>query len=171
MKRATHLILVVLFVVVWPVYGQTPTTAVDYYNRGVQRHHAGDLDGAIADYNKAIGIDPRHATAYYNRGIARKAKGDLDGAIADYTKAIEIDPRRAAYHNRGLARKAEGDLDGAIADYTKAIEVDPKSARSYENRGLALLTKGRDQEAEQDFKKIEKQASDIKQARKAPPKP
>ena len=35
MKRAIHLIpLVVLFVLVSAVQGQTPTTAVDYYNRG-----------------------------------------------------------------------------------------------------------------------------------------
>ncbi len=36
MKRATLLILlVVLFVVVWPVLGQTATTAADYVIRGV----------------------------------------------------------------------------------------------------------------------------------------
>ena len=101
----------------------------------------------------------------------------LLSAVQGQTPTTAVD-----YNNRGLAQKGKGDLDGAIADYTKAIEIDPRNAEAYKNRGLALLTKGRDQEAEQDFKKaieldpklkptIEKQASEIKEARKAIPKP
>jgi len=51
----------------------------------------GDLDGATADFNKAIEIDPRHAAAYNSRGVATQAHDDLDGAISDYEKASEID--------------------------------------------------------------------------------
>jgi len=53
----------------------------------------GDLDGAIADYTKAIELKPDSALAYYNRSDAKQAKGDLDGANADHTKATEIDSR------------------------------------------------------------------------------
>jgi Flp pilus assembly protein TadD len=136
-------LLGLLFIVVWPVQGQTPTTHADYYNRGIDRQAKGDLDGAIADYTKAIEIDPRSAHAYNSRGNLRDAKGDHDGAIADFTKAIEIDPRDAdAYNNRGGARKAKGDLDGAIADYTKYIELEPRDADGYNNRGGARKAKG-----------------------------
>ena len=51
----------------------------------------GDLDGAIADYNRAIELNPKYASAYYNRGNAKEAKGDLDGAIADFKRATEVD--------------------------------------------------------------------------------
>lgn len=38
-----------------------PTGAVDYFDRGFERYGngKGDLDGAIADYNKAIEINPQ----------------------------------------------------------------------------------------------------------------
>jgi len=46
MKRATLLILlVVLFVVVWPVLGQTATTAADYVIRGVEKDQKGNHAG------------------------------------------------------------------------------------------------------------------------------
>ena len=54
-----------------------------------------DYDRAIADYTKAIEIDPKFADAYYNRGLAYCYKQDYDRAITDYTKAIEIDPKFA----------------------------------------------------------------------------
>jgi tetratricopeptide (TPR) repeat protein len=52
----------------------------------------GKYDEAIADYTKAISLDPNDATAYTNRGLAYESKGEVDRAIADYTKAIEINP-------------------------------------------------------------------------------
>ncbi|HBE16890.1 MAG TPA: hypothetical protein DDW51_04565, partial [Cyanobacteria bacterium UBA11367] len=58
-----------------------------YYNRGVARSALGDKEGAIADYNQAIDINPNDAEAYNNRGVARSALGDKEGEIADYNQA------------------------------------------------------------------------------------
>ena len=114
-----------------------------YYNRGIAKRAKGDLDGAIADYTKAIELKPDYAVAYSNRGAAKQAKGDLDGAIADFTKAIELKPDYPhAYVNRGIAKRAKGDSDGAIADCTKAIELKPDYAEAYSNRGGAKRAKG-----------------------------
>jgi tetratricopeptide (TPR) repeat protein len=61
---------------------------------------------AIADYTKAIEINPNYASTYYNRGILKKDLKDYSGAIADYTKAIEINPNYAiAYYNRGNSKE------------------------------------------------------------------
>src|ERR1043166_1930531 len=62
-----------------------------YNNRGNAKDAKGDLDGAIADYDRAIELDPKYASAYYNRGDAKDDKGDLDGAIADFKRATELD--------------------------------------------------------------------------------
>src|SRR6267378_173670 len=130
MKRLPRLLLLVfLFVVVWPVHGQTPTTAADYVNRGIEEHQKGDYDGAIADFTKAIEIDPRAADAYMARGDARKNKGDLDGAITDYTKAIEIDPSNAIGYNNlawllaTASKDSARDGKKAVAYATKACEL------------------------------------------------
>src|SRR4029077_18844208 len=111
---------------------QTSAAADDYNSRGLAKEAKGDYDGAIADFNRAIELDPKLAIFYTNRGLAKEAKGDLDGAIADYTRAIELDPKQpGAYMNRGLAKEAKGDLDGAIPDFNRANELDPRLAFFY----------------------------------------
>ena len=52
----------------------------------------GKYDDAIADYDKAIALDPNVALAYTNRRVAYEQKGDKDQAIADFRKVLEINP-------------------------------------------------------------------------------
>jgi tetratricopeptide (TPR) repeat protein len=114
----------------------------------------GDGAAAIADYSKAIEIDPRSLQTYVNRGNARYRKGDKAGAIADYNKAIEIDPRQPkAYNNRASMREENGDLDGALADYTQAIEIDARYSKAYHLRGNLKKKKGDAEGALADFLK------------------
>ena len=110
---------------------QTSAFAPYYNNRGLAKEGKGDQDGAIADYSRAIELDPKFAAgAYSNRGLAKEAKGDHDGAIADYSRAIELDPKQPrVYINRGFAKQAKGDVDGAIADYNRASELAAKLAK------------------------------------------
>ncbi len=125
-----------------------------YYNRGIARSDLGDKQSAIADYNKAIEINPNLATAYFNRGVARSDLGDKQSAIADYNKAIEINPNYAdAYFNRGVARSDLGDKQSAIADYNKAIEINPNYAYAYYGRGNARAALGETKDAIADFEK------------------
>ena len=119
-----------------------------YHHRGTIRNEKGDQDGAIADINEAIRLDPENADNYNVRGLARLAKGNKDGAMADYNEAIRLDPKLAlAYYNRGIARQEKGDQDGAIADYSEAIRLDPNYAPAYNNRGTVRQEKG-DQDGE-----------------------
>jgi|TARA_B100000959_G_scaffold72699_1_gene77205 tetratricopeptide (TPR) repeat protein len=40
------------------------------------KYARGNYQGAIADYNKAIEINPQYANAYYNRGLTKRKLGD-----------------------------------------------------------------------------------------------
>jgi tetratricopeptide (TPR) repeat protein len=100
--------------------------AADYANRGFAYFDSGELDHAIADYDKAIQLDPKFAQAYSGRCAVKIKKGDLTHAIADCDQAIVLDPKLAiAYNNRGLAKQAQGDTAGAAADTARAQQLDP----------------------------------------------
>ena len=49
-----------------------------------------DYYGAIADFTKAIEINPNFANAYNNRGVTKEKNGDLNGACADWRKASSL---------------------------------------------------------------------------------
>ncbi|HYY93402.1 MAG TPA: tetratricopeptide repeat protein [Pyrinomonadaceae bacterium] len=103
-----------------------PQTAADYNNRGIARRKSGDLDGAIADATKAIGLNPDYAAAYNNRGNARKNKGDYDGAIADYTKVIALDAGYANAYN-SLAWLLATAPKQELRDGKRAVELARKA--------------------------------------------
>jgi tetratricopeptide (TPR) repeat protein/S1-C subfamily serine protease len=129
-------------------------TADDFFLQGIDRAIADNLQGAIADFDKAISFNHNYVSAYLNRGAARADLGDTQGAIADYDKAISLNPNYAlAYLNRGVARSKLGAKRGAIADYDKAISLNPNDALSYNNRGVARSELGDKKGAIADYDK------------------
>ena len=98
--------------------------AVVHFKKGHSYQEKGQWDKAIAEYNKAIELNPEYAEAYYNRGLAHYHKGQYDQAISDYNKAIEINPEYAVvYHNRGSAYIKLDQSDRACDDYQKACDL------------------------------------------------
>jgi hypothetical protein len=53
----------------------------------------GDFQGVIADYNKALRLDPKLDRGYINRAIVRYEVGDAAGAVAD----LRIVPLRETF--------------------------------------------------------------------------
>jgi serine/threonine protein kinase len=87
-------------------------------------YNLGDKQGAIADYNQAIKLNPNFAFPYNNRGWAKYNLGDKQGAIADYNQAIKLNPDFAVpYYNRGLIYKELNDNEKAIKDFRQAAKL------------------------------------------------
>src|SRR5215207_5534741 len=80
--------------------------AIAYYKRGLAYQFKGDLDRAIADYNKAIELRPRSARAYESRGSAYASKGVYTNAVADVTKASELAARKTSDDRPSTSRRA-----------------------------------------------------------------
>lgn len=113
-----------------------PNNVVAYMNRGTAREAAGDLDGALADYEAAIQRSPDYADPYFGRGNVRRVRGDLDGALADYEAMIRLRPHDPmGYANRGALRHVKEDLVGAAEDYRRTLEL---AAEDWVFRGIVL---------------------------------
>ncbi len=106
--------------------------------RGLAFANIGEFKKAIADYSKALELDPKHTNAWHNRGIAHYRSYDYEKAVADHTKALELSPKFApAWSRRGHAYVRLGKRAQARADFTKSLELDPKNAQIWHSRGLA----------------------------------
>ena len=120
-----------------------PDQPAVWSNRGNVRVSQNKIDDAIADYDRAIGLDPLQPDAYLNRGAAYEARGEWQKAIADYNRVLKISPDDpAAYNNRGNAKGGQGDWAAALADYEQSITIQPSFSLGYANYGIALFEVG-----------------------------
>src|SRR6266550_4347230 len=122
------------------------------------RHAAGEggqLNEAIAHYQKAVQLNTSYADAYNNLGVAFLRSGQVDQAIADYKKAVAINPESAEMqYNLGNALAHQGNWADAIACYQAAVSTERdsvKAAKIRNNLGAALERLGTSDEALEQF--------------------
>jgi tetratricopeptide (TPR) repeat protein len=109
-----------------------PRAAEAYYNRGVARMQLNQLEGALADFNKAIEINPKDPDAWNNRGLIYNRLGKPGNAVSDFSMAIELDDLYGkAYCNRGLVYLKLGRTTEAEEDLKKAARLGVKEAEDY----------------------------------------
>ena len=59
---------------------------------GNYKLHHGNWAGALADFNRALEMNPKNADVYARRGVARQLEGDFSGALSDYDQFIALKP-------------------------------------------------------------------------------
>ncbi|MHB1557456.1 MAG: tetratricopeptide repeat protein [Isosphaeraceae bacterium] len=110
---------------------------------------------AVAQFTRAIRIDPFLADAYGGRGAAYQGLRDFPRALADLDEAIQRDPRLVtAYLRRAQVRVETGEIDGALADLERVLEIQPTDPELYLTRGICLHRKGQFLDAAADFHRV-----------------
>jgi superkiller protein 3 len=105
-------------------------------------------DEAIAEYQRAIELDPKYAYPHNGLGSVYYDLKRYDEAIAEYQRSVELDPKYATPHNNlGNVYYDLKRYDAAIAEYQQAIQIDPKFAEAYSNLADVLETVERMDEA------------------------
>lgn len=111
--------------------------AASFYEQGLEKAQAGEIDEAIALFSKSIELQPEDYFSWYNRGIARSMVHEYEAALPDFEQVVKLAPDyKKGYLNRGTTKKRLTDYEGAMADYSYAIKLDPNYAEAYYNRGL-----------------------------------
>jgi tetratricopeptide (TPR) repeat protein len=68
-----------------------PSDAKVFRERGIFAYRSGNLDGAIAEFDRAIQLDPKFSAAYIDRGIVLYRLQKFDQAFADIAQAKRIE--------------------------------------------------------------------------------
>jgi tetratricopeptide (TPR) repeat protein len=109
-----------------------PTNHAACLRRGLAKEKLGDLEGAVADFDRAIQGAPNDSIAWNVRGWVKYLKKDFDGAIDDAGRAIRLDPNSgAAYGTRAWARYGNGDIPGAVEDFRRAVGLLPSGSADF----------------------------------------
>jgi tetratricopeptide (TPR) repeat protein len=137
-----------------------------FNNRGDALRLKTEYEQAIADFDRALRLNPDFAYAYNNRGLAWSGKREYGKAIADFSQAVRLDPELIEAQNNTawllatcpderfrngrrsveLAKKAcelsgwtlPGALDTLAAAYAEAGKFD--LAVKYEKQAIELTT-------------------------------
>ena len=108
--------------------------ADDYYSKGSQYYRQGQYENSIAEFTKAIALDPDYVSAYNDRGLSYFYLKLYDKALDDYNKALSITPYAHGYACRGVLYGTLGRFDDALGELNKAIALDPGFADAYAAR-------------------------------------
>jgi tetratricopeptide (TPR) repeat protein len=98
--------------------------AAAHYNRGLAFDQKGDVDRAMADYTKAIELEPTDPSPFINRGRIYMNRREYDRAIADYDKAFVVAPGLVlARFNKAVALDRAGRPQEATHEYRTFLQV------------------------------------------------
>jgi len=101
-----------------------PTNDNGYFNRSIAYYSMGQIDNALADYDKYLEFNPYNADVLYESGMILRSKGKNQESIERLTRAIQIKPNLGiAYLERARAYMQAGNRAAAQADYQRAQQL------------------------------------------------
>ena len=107
-----------------------PTNAQAWFLRGVLHEHTRRHTNAIADFDRAITLDPK-PIAFQHRGTEHFRAGNFDKSVSDFDKFIELVPRQAAQHwQRGISLYYAGKFEEGAKQFELHKTVNPNDVEN-----------------------------------------
>ena len=108
--------------------------AHEYYELGnasiLQAHN---LRAALANYDKALSLDPSHVDAWIRKGVTLQDQGEYEDALQCFNRAAELSTANFKVHyNRGKNHLLCERTEQAVADFDKAVSLKPEHAKAHE---------------------------------------
>lgn len=122
------------------------------YNKRGETYRLEDYDKAIADFDKAIRIDPSLADALFNKGKLYLALENQKEAIIYLTQALDIDPKNNdARRIRATCLTVSKEYEKAAADYTLLLENGINDSETYLQRAKLYDNLGKQAKSLSDY--------------------
>lgn len=142
-------------------------SAYYYVERGLLYFEGYELEKAIADYERALELEPDDVFAYNNAGYTYQTMGDIEKAKKMLEKAIEImenggDQTRLPLSNLADCYEVEKDYEKAIACYEKDLQLFPQAYTYYKEIADLKSMLGKVEEAVSAYKKYSEEANNLK---------
>ncbi|PWU07938.1 MAG: hypothetical protein C5B50_30525 [Verrucomicrobia bacterium] len=123
-------------------------------NMGTMDARQGRFGDAMAQFNKALEIEPQAPILYENLGDTLFEQGHSKEAAGNYQSGLDIDPDHAPLHYKlGNVLGQDGQLDAAIAHFQRALEISPRFAEAHANLANALAQVGLSREAQAHYQR------------------
>jgi Flp pilus assembly protein TadD len=134
---------------------QRPQNVRAWNNLGYAYYKAGQVDSAIAYYQRATKLRPTYAMAHANWGNACIAQGRYNEAITHLSEALRLSPEDADAHNDlGFALQQLGDRSQAMVHFRAAIRAQPDHARAHYNLSVLFTDLGEFDQALQELQAV-----------------
>ena len=125
-----------------------PHSYMAYTALGAIAREMGDINESIAQYQKAIQINPTCAHAHYYLARAFRKQGRNDESIEHYYKTLQLNPIFVpAYNHLGEILLEQGKIDQSIRLHRKGLLLAPDSSILHCNLGILLHRQGNRTEA------------------------
>ena len=124
-----------------------------YSDLGFIMARLGKSERALADYRKALELDPNCASAHFNLAVAFVQAGALEEAESHYRQALPRRPTAETHNGLAYILARQGRADEAVAEFKKAIDVDPHFTPAYNNLADVLVKQGKLEEAAESYRR------------------
>ena len=113
--------------------------AVVHKHRGMAFFSESRYDEAIADFGRALELNPNCYKSAYFRGVTRSVTGEYGSGIDDFSRSLRINP----YQFFALYRRAQcywhiGYFPKALSDCEESLKIDPVNHEAHELKRLVL---------------------------------
>jgi Flp pilus assembly protein TadD len=133
---------------------QRPNDAAAHFDLGYVYTAQRETDNAIAEYRKAVALDPKMLQAQLNLGLSLLSI-DPKGAIQPLQQVIWLNYSFARGHYLlGVAEDRSGNSAAAEKEYVIAVKLDPNDADAQTALGRLYLNEGKGADAEEQFREL-----------------
>jgi tetratricopeptide (TPR) repeat protein len=116
-----------------------PVAAYQYGNRASAYSRIGEYKKALADYDKALKLEPTNYSLQLGAALCLTADKQYAKALKTYTELHNMEPdNNEVLMQKGFCRQCLGDKTGALKDFNEAIKNDSTTARWFTYRANLL---------------------------------